>query len=126
MVLHRPVELARVTGHVRLARFQANFSFLFGTCFADPDHAAALEAKRVLIEDKFDHLAALELETSTQPESFFRRIKDEAGEPPLVAVQVDDQAGASLQHHTLRAAGFGNRRAGHSFTPWSGSSDGTP
>jgi hypothetical protein len=48
----------------RLNVFQANFSLLLGAGFADPDYFAALAARRVFVEDKFDHLAALELQTS--------------------------------------------------------------
>jgi hypothetical protein len=110
----------------RLHGFQADFSLLLGASFADPDHAAALGAGHVFIEDKFDHLAAPKVETPAQPEAFFRGIEDEAGEPLRLAVQIDDQAGAPLGHHTLRAAGFGHRKAGHSFNHWSTSSDGTP
>jgi hypothetical protein len=100
----------------RLDGLQADFSFLLGAGFADPDHAAALGAGRLFIEDKFDHLAAPKLETSAQPETFFRGIEDEAGEPLRLAVQIDDQTGAPLRHHTLRAAGLGERRARHFFT----------
>ena len=110
----------------RLNGFQADFSLLLGAGFADPDHAAALGAGRLFIEDKFDHLAAPKVENSAQPETFFRGIEEEAREPSLVAVQIDDQAGAPLRNHPLRVAGLGNREAGHSFTPWSGSRYGTP
>ena len=80
----------------RLEDFQANFSFLLGAAFANPDHAATLGAERVLVEDKFDRLAAPKMENPAQPETFFRGIEDEAGESLLVAVQIDDQAGAPL------------------------------
>jgi hypothetical protein len=76
--------------HDRLDRFQADFSLLLGAGFADPDHAAALGAGRLLVEDKFDQLAAPKFETSTQPEAFFRGIEDEAWEPLRLAVQIDD------------------------------------
>src|SRR6266850_650612 len=66
------------------------------------------------------------VETSAKPEAFLRGIDDQTGEPPLVAVQIDDQARAPLRYHPLRAAAFGDRKAGHSFTPCSRSSDGTP
>jgi hypothetical protein len=106
---------AATAGPFRLDGFQADFSFLVGVGFADPDRAAAHGAERVFIEDKFYRLAAPKVETSAQRETFFRGIEDEAGEPPLVAIQIDDQAGSTLQHHTLRAAGFWDRKAGHSF-----------
>jgi len=106
--------------------FQPDFSLLLGAHFADPDYATALGARRFLIEDKFDHLTAPKVETSTQSETFFRGIEDEAWESLRLAVQIDDQAGAPLQHHTLRATGFGERKAGHSFTHCSTGSDGTP
>jgi hypothetical protein len=98
---------------------QADFSLLLGACFADPDHAAALRAGRFLIDGKFDHLASPEVETSAQPETFFRGIEDETGESLRLTVQIDDQAGAPLRHHTLRATAFGGRKAGHFFTPLS-------
>jgi hypothetical protein len=37
---------------------QAGFSFLLGATFADPNHAAALGAGHLFVEDKFDYLAA--------------------------------------------------------------------
>ena len=70
----------------RLDGFQADFSFLLGAGFADPDHTAPLGAERVFIEDKFDHMAASKVETSAQPETFFRRIEYEAGEPLRLTV----------------------------------------
>jgi len=116
----------RGSNNDRLDGFQADFSLLLRAGFADPDHAAALGAGRLFFEDKFDHLAAHKVETYAQPKTFFRGIEDQAGEPLRLPVQIDDQAGALLRHHPLRAAGFGNREAVHSFTPWSGSSYGTP
>ena len=106
--------------------FQADFALLLGAGFADPDHATPLGAGRLFVEDKFDHLTTPQVETSTQPEAFFRGVKDEAGEPLRFAVQIDNQAGAPLQHHTLRAAALGDMKAGHSFNHWSKSSDDTP
>ncbi|OLB21861.1 MAG: hypothetical protein AUH16_01245 [Acidobacteria bacterium 13_2_20CM_57_7] len=43
-----------VPGHVRLSGFQADFAFLLGASFADPDHAAALEDGRIFIEDNMN------------------------------------------------------------------------
>jgi hypothetical protein len=60
----------------RLDGFQANFSLPLGAIFADPDHAATLRARRFFIEGKFDHLATPKVETTAQPEAFFRGIKD--------------------------------------------------
>jgi hypothetical protein len=99
----------------RLHDLQADFSLLLGTGFANPDHAASLGVGRLFVEDKFDHLAAPKVETCAQPEAFFRGIEDEAGEPLRLAVQIDYQAGAPLQHYTLRAAGFEDSQAGHSL-----------
>jgi hypothetical protein len=110
----------------RLGGFQPDFSRLLGAGFANPDHAAALGFEGLLIEDKFDPLPAPKVETSTQSEAFFRGIEDEAREYLRLAIQIDDQAGAPLQNNTLRAAGFGERKAGHSFNHWSTGSDGTP
>jgi hypothetical protein len=71
-------------------------------------------------------VSAPKVEISAQPVTFFRGIEDETGEPFLIAVQIDDEAGGPLQYHTLRPAAFGARKAGHSCTtsPWSG--DNTP
>jgi hypothetical protein len=110
----------------RLDDFQADFSLLLCASFADPGHAASFGAGRFFVEDQFDYLAASKVETSAQAETLFRGIEDKAWEPRRLAVQVDDQAGASLRHHTLRAAGFEAGKAGHSFTHWSTASDGTP
>lgn len=81
---------AALPGLGRLARFQADFSFLLGAGFADPDHTAALGAGRLFIEDKFDHLATLKVETSAQPETFFRGIEDQAGVSLRLAIKIDD------------------------------------
>jgi len=75
---HLPV-VASPLADDRLDGFQADFSLLLGASFADPDHAAALRAGHLFVEDKFDHLAAPKVETSAQPETFFRRIEYEAG-----------------------------------------------
>jgi hypothetical protein len=93
----------------RLHGFQADFSLLLGASFADPDHAAALRAEGVLIEDKFDRLAAPKMETTPQSKTFFRGIQEKAGESPLIAIQIDNQAAAPLRHHPRRAAAFGDR-----------------
>ena len=53
----------------RLEGFQTDFSLLPGTRFANPDHAAALGAKALIIEDEFDYLTAPKFETSAQPET---------------------------------------------------------
>jgi hypothetical protein len=65
---------------IRLNSFQADFTLLLGAGFADPDHTAALRAGGFFIDNKFDQLAAPKVETSAQPEAFFRAIEDEAGE----------------------------------------------
>ena len=108
----------------RLGAFESDFSILLGAGFADPDYTTAHGGKRVFIEDKFYGLAAPKVKTSAQPETLFRGIEDEAGEPLLVAVQINDQAGAPLRQHTLHEAGFADRKAVHSFNHWSRSSDG--
>ena len=40
-----------------LDSFQADFSFLLGAGFADPEHVATHGAERVFIENNFDRLA---------------------------------------------------------------------
>jgi hypothetical protein len=80
----------RLEEPVRLDSFEANFAFLLGARFADPDDPAALGVGRVFIEDKFDNLTAPEVETSAHPVTFFRRVDDEAGESLGLAVQIDD------------------------------------
>jgi hypothetical protein len=106
--------------------FQADFSFLLRSGFADPDDAAALGAGWVFIEDKFNFIAGSEAEASAQPESSFREIEDKTGEPHLAVVQIDDQAGTSLRHLPPRAAGVETRKARHSINLWSEGSGGTP
>jgi len=59
--------------------FQTDFSLLLGARFADPDHPTALGVGQVFIEDKFDNLTAPEVETSADPETFFRGVEDEQG-----------------------------------------------
>jgi hypothetical protein len=110
----------------RLQGFQADFSILFGANLTDPDHATALGIGRLFVQDKFDELTAPKVESSAQPESFFRGIEDEAGNPFRFAVQIDNQASAPLRDYALRAARFGDRKAGHSFNHLSTSSDSTP
>jgi hypothetical protein len=60
---------ARTAAHrnllIRLDHFQADFSLLLGTSFADPDHAASLGVGHVFVENKFDHLAAPKIKTSS-------------------------------------------------------------
>ena len=74
---------------------------MLGAGSADPNHTATLGAVRLFLEDEFDHLAASKVETSAQPETFFRGIEDEAGESLRLAVQIDDYTGAPFQHHPL-------------------------
>ena len=52
----------------RLDGFQADFSLLLGAGLADPDHAAALEDRRIFLKDKLDRLAAPKIETPAQSE----------------------------------------------------------
>ena len=94
--------------------FQSDLSFLLGASFADPNRSAVLKDGRVFIEDKLDHLAAPEVETSAEPKTFFRGIKDETREPLLLAAQIDDQAGGLPRHQPPRAPALGDRKAGHS------------
>ena len=101
----------------RLDDFQADFAFLPGTCFTDPDHPAPLGVGQVFIKDKFELLAALKIETSAQPETLSRRIEDQTWDSLRVTVQIDDQAGAPLRNHAHRAAAFRDWKAGHSSTP---------
>jgi hypothetical protein len=106
---------------------EADFSFLFGAGFADPDYAAALWGGRLFVEDKFDDLATPNVESSAQPEAVFRGIEDEAWEPPGPAFQIDDQAGRPFGLHTFRAASSGGTGAGHFFIAGlSKGSDGVP
>ena len=69
----------------------------------------------MFIEDEFNHLAAPQWEIPAQPETFFRGIEDEAREPPLIAVQIDDQASALLRHHAIRTAAFWHWSLEHSY-----------
>lgn len=82
----------------RLDGFQADFSFLLGASFANPDHAATHEAERVFIGDKFDHLAAPKVETSAQPEPSFEESRTRQGSlcwlPSSVEPRVRSSQGA--------------------------------
>jgi hypothetical protein len=89
-----------------LARFKTEFSFLLGAGFADPDHSAAFSAGCFFIEDKFDQLAGPKLKISAQPETFLRGIKDQARLSLRFAVQIDDQACASLCHQPASTGGL--------------------
>src|SRR5258708_39776431 len=51
-------------------RFEAGFALLLGAGFADPYHAAAHGAQRVLVQDKFDHLSAPQVKMPVEPEPF--------------------------------------------------------
>ncbi len=76
-----------------LHRFEAGFALLLGAGFADPYHAAAHGAQRVLVQDKFDHLSAPQVKMPVEPESLFRGIDHQAGNSCLVPLEIDDQAG---------------------------------
>src|SRR5260370_1214775 len=89
------------------------YSFVPGAGFAGPDHATAHSIERVLVQDDFDNLAAPEVEITAQAESEFRGIKNQAGQPFLVTVEVDDQTGTRFGEDALGAAALGNRKAGH-------------
>ena len=69
--------------------FQANFTFLLGAEFADPDYAATHGVEWVLIEDDFDNFAAPQMETSAQMEPVFRGIENKARHSLLVSVEID-------------------------------------
>ena len=100
-----------------LEGFQADLTFILSASFAHPGHPTKVGAGHVFTEYKFDYLTTTKLETSAYPKAFQRKIEDVAAESLWLAVQVDPQTGASFQHHTLRAASFGNRRVVHSFSP---------
>ena len=69
---------------------QADFTFLLGASFSDPNDAAALEVGRVVIENNLNHLAAFELDSSAQPETLLRGIEYQAGEPYRLEARIDD------------------------------------
>ncbi len=93
--------------------FQANLAFPPGAGSAGPDHATAHGMERVLVQDDFDNLAAPEVEITAQAESEFRGIENQAGQPFLVAVEVDDQTGTRFGKDALGAPALGNGKAGH-------------
>jgi hypothetical protein len=82
--------------------------------------------ERFWIVDNFDQLSALKAEAPAQPVALFRGIEDQTWDSFLVAIQIDDKAGAPLQQYTLRAAALGGRSAWHSFTPSFNGGDNTP
>src|SRR5260370_7200580 len=69
--------------------------------------------ERVLVQDDFDNLAAPEVEIAAQPESIFGGIENQAGQPFLVAVEVDDQTGTRFGKDALGAPALGNGKTGH-------------
>lgn len=96
--------------HDSLYGLQANFAFLLGACFADPDYVAAHGGERVLIQDDFDYLTAPQSETSAHPEPIVRRIKHKA----RLSFQIEDQAGTPFAQASFRVATFEN---GHPSPP---------
>ncbi len=92
--------------------FHAGFAFLLCAGPADPYHVAAHGAEGFVIEDEFDNLPASQAESPVQPEPAIRGIHDQAGNPFLVPVQIDDQAGALLRRDPLESAAFGNAGRG--------------
>jgi hypothetical protein len=44
--------------------FQANFPFLLGAGFSNPDYVATQGVERVVVEDDFDKLAVPQMESS--------------------------------------------------------------
>lgn len=93
--------------------FQANLAFPPGAGSAGPDHATAHGMERVLVQDDFDNLAAPEVEIAAQPESIFGGIENQAGQPFLLAVEVDDQTGTRFGKDALGAPALGNGKTGH-------------
>jgi len=84
---------------------EANFAFLFGPGFGDPNHAASHRVERVLIEDDFDYLSAPQSESSAHPEPIVRGIEHKA----RLSFKFEDQAGTPFARASLRVATFGNR-----------------
>jgi hypothetical protein len=95
-----------------LHRFEADLALLLGAGFADPYYTAAHRAQRVLVQDKFDYLSASQVEIPVEPESLFRGIDHQAGNPCLVSLEIDDQTGALLRDDPLRSAAFRDGRGG--------------
>jgi hypothetical protein len=60
-------------------------------------------------------LAEPQWEIPAQAETFFRGIEDEAREPALIAVQIDDQTSALLRHHAIGTASVWGWNAGHCY-----------
>ena len=69
---------------------QADFAFLLGASFTDPDHPAASEVILVVIEHNLNHAAGPKPNSLAYPETFHRGIEDEAGRPFWLAFRVDD------------------------------------
>jgi hypothetical protein len=73
---------------------------LLGTSFADPDHSGAYRNEGLMFEDNFDHLTALNVEISPQPETFRGQIENEAWDSLRVTVEIYDYAG--IRGHSAR------------------------
>ena len=93
--------------------FEADFAFLLGAWFADPDHVAADGLEFILTGDHLHDLAAPEPETSPKAESLRGAVHNQAGDPLRLGAEVDHNAGAFFSDDTLGTAGFVCR--GHGF-----------
>ena len=99
-------------GRVGLNGLDAYFTFLFGTCFADPDDTAANRVQLIAWND-LDDLSALEMETASEPETFGRAIDNQAGNTLRMRPEVDDHTGTLFCDDTLRATALMSGKGGH-------------
>ena len=99
-------------------------AFVLGAGLADPHDAAAHRAQGIIVQNDFDELAAAQMKTAAQAESFFAGIEDQTRKTLLAVVKIDDQTGARFGESALRTAAFGDRQAGHGYTFSPKNSDG--
>ena len=85
---------------------QAGFAFVLGAGLADPHDAAAHRAQGIIVQNDFDELAAAQMKTAAQAESFFAGIEDQTRKTLLAVVKIDDQTGARFGESALRTAAF--------------------
>src|SRR5579864_8483669 len=91
----------------------ADLALLLGAGSADPHYGATQRAVGVVFEDQFDGLTTLQVKGPVQAEAVVGGIHHQAGNPLLVSIEVNDQAGALLCGGALGMAALGDGRGGH-------------
>lgn len=95
--------------------FEADLALLFGTGFADPNHAAADSIQFIVAWNDLDKLSAFEAEAASKTEPLGRPVHDKAGNPLGLRAEIYDHAGSLFHDDTFRATAFVRVEGGHSF-----------